>query len=111
MLKSPSCSGRAAHSGLNYNYFMNDKDLDSSSLLTQRPNVEGATRADRPSSISPYPANVTVKGDNVFKDGKYLGYVDRVQNWGTDFLARPEDARRPNQFFNTKTRAVNYLIQ
>lgn len=62
-------------------------------------------------SISPYPANVKVNGaSQVFKDGKYLGYVDKVQNWGTDFLARPEIGQ-DNAFFKTKTEAVLYLIQ
>lgn len=58
--------------------------------------------------ISPYPANVRIKGDQVFRDGKYLGCVDRVQNWGTDFLARPEVGG--NKFFATKTEAVFHIL-
>lgn len=58
-------------------------------------------------SLSPYPANVGVRGDNVFVSGKYVGYVDRVKNWGTDFLARPQQGE--NKFFPTKTEAVLYL--
>jgi hypothetical protein len=60
-------------------------------------------------SISPYPANVRIKGDQVFRDEKYLGYVDRVQNWGTDFLARPEQGG--NKFFRTKTEAVFHILK
>ncbi len=59
-------------------------------------------------SISPYPPHITVKGNNVFSHGKYVGYVDKVQNWGTDFLARPIKGY-DNAFFSTKTEAVLYL--
>lgn len=61
-------------------------------------------------SISPYPENVTVnKAGQVFLNGKYLGYVDKVNNWGTDFLARPE--HKPNKFFTTKTEATRYIFE
>ena len=43
-------------------------------------------------------------------DGRYLGYIDKVQNWGTDFLARPESGIN-NAFFATKTEAVKYLYE
>lgn len=61
-------------------------------------------------SISPYQSNVKISGCNVFLNGKYLGYVDKVQNWGMDFLARMENATKPNKFFVTKTQAVQYMI-
>lgn len=61
-------------------------------------------------SITPYPDNVRVnQAGQVFLDGKYLGYVDKVQNWGCDYLARPET--KPNRFFKTRTEAVEYIIQ
>jgi hypothetical protein len=60
-------------------------------------------------NISPYPENVKVNGaGQVFKDGKYLGYVDNVKNWGTDYLARPEIGK--NKFFRTKTEATFYIL-
>ena len=62
-----------------------------------------------PNSISPYPEGVAVsKSGQVFLQGKYLGYVDKVPNWGCDFLARPEPG--PNKFFTTQTEAVRYLL-
>ena len=59
-------------------------------------------------SISPYPEYIKVSGDNVFVRGKFVGYVDRIKNWGDDFLARSETGL-PNKYFNTKTKAVFYL--
>lgn len=61
-------------------------------------------------SISPYPPNVRVsQPGHVFRSGQYLGYVDKVQNWGHDHLARSERGL-PNKFFRTRTEAVNYLL-
>lgn len=61
-------------------------------------------------SLSPYPINVRVNGARqVFRDGKYLGYVDKVKNWGRDYLARPE-IEGNNAFFATQTEAVNHIL-
>ena len=60
-------------------------------------------------TISPYPTNVKVNSARqVFRDGKYLGYIDKVENWGTDFLARPESGQ--NKFFKKQSDAVFYLL-
>ena len=64
-------------------------------------------------SISPYPENVKIKGDYVFMGGKFIGTVEKMQNWGKDFLARPEsynDDYKKNAFFKTRTDATNYLL-
>jgi hypothetical protein len=63
-------------------------------------------------NISPYPPNVRVLGNNVFLDHKYMGFVEKVQNWGTDFLAKPDwfQISKINRFFKTKTEAVKYII-
>lgn len=63
-------------------------------------------------NISPYPPNVLMRANNVFLDEKYMGFVEKVQNWGKDFLARPESSQinKPNKFFETKTEAVKYII-
>lgn len=61
-------------------------------------------------NISPYPEHVVIKGDRVFNNGRYVGYIDKISNWGTDFLARSEyPEEKPNKFFPTKTEAVKYL--
>lgn len=44
----------------------------------------------------------------VFLDGKYLGYVDKVENWGANFLARPESGG--NKFFASQTEAVLHIL-
>ncbi len=63
-------------------------------------------------SISPYPANVVVNAaKQVFRDGKYLGYVDVVPNWGTNFLARPEAGLSFNKFFATQTEAIKHILK
>lgn len=60
-------------------------------------------------SISPYPENVRVnKAGQVFRDGKYLGWVDTVENWGKSFRALPE--KGDNAFFRTRTEAVKYIL-
>lgn len=63
-------------------------------------------------SISPYPANVSIKpiadGSHVFQAGQFKGSVEKRQNWGTDWLARPEHG--VPRFFSTKTQAVFYLL-
>jgi hypothetical protein len=63
-------------------------------------------------NLSPYPPNVRINGDNVFLDERYMGFVDKVQNWGKDFFARPDSLQtnKPNKFFSTKTEAVKYII-
>ncbi len=72
-------------------------------------------------SISPYPPDVSVdKAGQVFRDdaaGKpvYLGYVDKVANWGTDYLARPHTSggralTASNRFFKTRTEAVRHIL-
>jgi len=62
-------------------------------------------------NISPYPEGVKVNtAGHVFDNGKYLGYVDRVLNWGTDFLSRVERDAKLNKFFSTKTEAVLYIL-
>ena len=61
-------------------------------------------------TISPYPDNVRVNSARqVFRNGKYLGYVDKIPNWSADFLARPEIGR--NEFFHTQTQAVRYILE
>lgn len=61
-------------------------------------------------SISPYPSDVRVNAaGHVFKAGKYIGYVDKVDNWGANHLARCENGK-PNKFFSTRTEAVLYMI-
>jgi hypothetical protein len=60
-------------------------------------------------NLHPYPEGTKVNAaGQVFLHGKYLGYVDRVQNWGADFLARPENGR--NKFFTTKSQAALYIL-
>jgi hypothetical protein len=61
-------------------------------------------------SISPYPPEVRVNAaGQVFLREKYLGYVDSVQNWGMDHLARPASGEG-NKFHRTRTEAVKYLL-
>jgi hypothetical protein len=59
-----------------------------------------------------YPKGAKVnKNGQVFLHGKYLGFVDHVLNWGTDFLARPEWVTGRNKFFKTKREAALYILE
>lgn len=52
----------------------------------------------------------TADGAQVFDGNKFKGEVQKVNNWGKDWLARPEEPGKVNQFFSTKTDAVFYLL-
>lgn len=63
-------------------------------------------------SISPYPDYVCIKpicdGAQVFQHEHYRGTVEKVENWGTQWLARPEQGTP--RFFKGKVEAVQYLL-
>ncbi len=85
--------------------------LTASLNVSAKPQTkQGEHEMKKRNSISPYPPYIVVEGDKVFSHGKYRGYVDKINNWGTDFLARCEDGK-PNQFFATKTLAVFYIAK
>lgn len=63
-------------------------------------------------SISPYPASVRIKpicdGSQVFQHEQYRGTVEKRNNWGSDWLARPENGVA--RYFSSKVDAVRYLL-
>lgn len=63
-------------------------------------------------SLSPYPASVTIKpiadGSQVFQHGRYRGYVEKRNNWGVEWVARPEEGEC--RVFKEKVKAVRYLL-
>lgn len=61
-------------------------------------------------SISPYPSNVTIKNNNVYVDGKYIGYIDYIENWGTNWYPRLERGSI-GKYYKTKTLAVSAMIE
>ena len=63
-------------------------------------------------SLSPYPDSVRIKaicdGSQVFQHEQYRGYVEKRNNWGVEWIARPEHGV-PRSFSN-KVDAVKYLL-
>jgi hypothetical protein len=50
---------------------------------------------------------IILPNGNVFKDGKFVGYVDKVENWGAPFLARC--IKKENRFFANRKSAFLYM--
>lgn len=63
-------------------------------------------------SISPYHVSVMVKpiadGSQVFQHGQYRGYVEKRNNWGIEWVSRPEHGEP--RCFKSKVDAVRYLL-
>ena len=63
-------------------------------------------------SLSPYPDSVRIKpivdGSQVFQFEQYKGYVEKRNNWGLEWVARPENGIA--RVFKNKVDAVEYLL-